>query len=83
MFISCIIKFSFFIVLESAWRVPDWPSMKEALAQVMCDQSEHDVRMAGTGCDGMVRVLVRVQVRVMVRVLMLVRVQVRVRFGIV
>ncbi|CAB3995848.1 Transformation transcription domain-associated, partial [Paramuricea clavata] len=23
-----------FLVLESAWRVPDWPSMKEALAQV-------------------------------------------------
>ena len=30
----CIKFCLFFVVLESAWRVPDWPSMKEALAQV-------------------------------------------------
>ena len=32
----CIKFCLFFVVLESAWRVPDWPSMKEALAQVWC-----------------------------------------------
>ena len=53
--LNCYILSSFFSssVLESAWRVPEWQSMKDALAQVRF-WTDHEFRIGHGNVEGVV-----------------------------
>ena len=46
-------SFFFSSVLESAWRVPEWQSMKDALAQVRFG-TDHEFRIGQGNVEGVV-----------------------------
>ena len=53
-FLYSVFIFSFFSsVLESAWRVPEWQSMKDALAQVRF-WTDHEFRIGQGNVEGVV-----------------------------